>query len=481
MSQVFSIRRVKHSGAPVYLGEVEGEDTWSAHPERIIRWMCDGYRFRFNQHRALRKTTVWTDDPDNPGHRIPVRDDNGDKVLAPLGDDPIEISDKEARQQFPHLAALPAYVLQHPARVENTEWWSAIKRRRTLRDKRIPAGSMPRFRSAKAGDCRFGIWYNGGSNAILTRTGKKSGVLTIKGQNPAGHRQPGSPRWKITITVRLSADVIDYTSVEVDWTRKKITTISPPPPRNDAPTGAVVGIDRGITHTAATSDGHMFDLPQDRLREAERLKKSHQKAMARSRDLAQTQGRNWRTSKRRQEHKRLAAKHARTAANIRRDFAHQVSHRLVSDYDLIALEDLDVRSMTRSARGTAAQPGKNVAQKAGLNRAILASGWSDILAKTEDKANRAGKHTVLVPAPYTSQRCAECGHTAVDNRKSQAVFACTECGHTDNADTNAARNILASALQGRAGPAGRQCQTGGGDAAPAVADEPRTPALTLRG
>src|SRR5699024_8877946 len=177
----------------------------------------------------------------------------------------------------------------------------------------------------------------------------------------------------------------------------------------------------------------------------------------------------------------LAAKHARTAANIRRDFAHQVSHRLVADYDLIALEDLDVRSMTRSARGTLTQPGKNVAQKAGLNRAILASGWSDLLAETEDKANRAGKHTVLVPAPYTSQRCAQCGHTARENRESQAVFACTECGHTDNADTNAARNILASALQGRAGPAGRQCQTGGGDAAPAVADEPRTPALALRG
>ena len=189
MSQVFSIRRVKHSGAPAYLGTTDGEDTWSANPERIIRWMCDGYRFRFNQHRGLRQKTVWTNDPDKPGHRIPLRDSQGQKVLTPLGDDPIEISDKEARQRFPHLAALPAYILQHPSRVENTEWWSAIKRRRTLRDKRVPAGTMPRFRSAKAGDCRFGIWYNGGSNAILTRTGKKSGVLTIKGQNPAGHRQ----------------------------------------------------------------------------------------------------------------------------------------------------------------------------------------------------------------------------------------------------------------------------------------------------
>src|SRR5699024_11862374 len=90
--------------------------------------------------------------------------------------------------------------------------------------------------------------------------------------------------------------------------------------------------------------------------------------------------------KRRQEHKRLAAKHARTAANIRRDFAHQVSHRLVSDYDLIALEDLDVRSMTRSARGTLAQPGKNVAQKTGLNRSILGSAWSSLLDKTQDRS-----------------------------------------------------------------------------------------------
>lgn len=478
MSQVFSIRRVKHSGAPVYLGQTENQDTWTANPERIMQWLCDGYRYRFNQHRALRQKTVWTKSPVQPGQRSPLRDENSDKVLVSLGADPIQISDKHARQQFPHLAALPMQVLQHPARAENTEWWAAVKRRNALRDKRVPAGAMPRFRSAKQGDCRFGIWHNGGKNAILARTGKKSGVLTIKGQNPPGYRQKGSRLWRLKITVRLSADVIPYTSVEVDWARQRVVTISPPPSRQDPTTGAVVGVDRGVVHAVATSDEQVLDIPQTALREAERRRKTHQRAMARSREVAQKQGRDWRSSRRRRERKRLAAKRSRDMANIRKDFAHQVSHRLVHDNDLIAMEDLDVRAMTRSARGTPMEPGKNVAQKAGLNRGILASGWSDLLSKTQDKASRAGKHVVLVPAPYTSQRCAECGHTARENRESQAVFLCTWCGHKANADINAARNVLALALRGRADPAGREYQTGGGDAEPAAPGEPRTPALS---
>ena len=94
--------------------------------------------------------------------------------------------------------------------------------------------------------------------------------------------------------------------------------------------------------------------------------------------------------------------------------------------------------MTRSARGTIAEPGRNVRQKAGLNRAILASGWGIFARRLEYKA--AGRVEKVNPA-YTSQRCSACGHIAAESRKSQALFACVACHFTLNADVNAARNI----------------------------------------
>ncbi|MFY9768497.1 MAG: transposase [Mycobacterium sp.] len=103
--------------------------------------------------------------------------------------------------------------------------------------------------------------------------------------------------------------------------------------------------------------------------------------------------------------------------------------------------------MTRSARGTVDRPGVRVAQKRGLNRSISRQGWGQLAARLDYKA--AGRFE-CVPAAYTSQRCSACGHSAPENRKSQAVFACVACGAGPcNADVNAARNIAA----GRAVPA----------------------------
>ena len=94
--------------------------------------------------------------------------------------------------------------------------------------------------------------------------------------------------------------------------------------------------------------------------------------------------------------------------------------------------------MTRSARGTTANPGRNVRQKAGLNRGILAAGWSQLVTRLEHKA--PGRVQKINPA-YTSQTCNTCKHVDKNSRKSQAEFVCTACGHQANADVNAARNI----------------------------------------
>lgn len=186
----------------------------------------------------------------------------------------------------------------------------------------------------------------------------------------------------------------------------------------------VVGVDRGVAVTLAYSTGEMLHAPTP----------------ASIKQAARALARCKRGSNRRRKAKaRLARLHARNA-DRRRDFIEKASTDLAHRFDLIRVEDLRVAQMTRSARGTAESPGRNVRQKAGLNRSILASGWGMFVRRLQDKA--PGRVEKVNPA-FTSQRCSVCGHVAAESRKSQALFACVACGHTSNADLNAARNIAA--------------------------------------
>ncbi len=126
------------------------------------------------------------------------------------------------------------------------------------------------------------------------------------------------------------------------------------------------------------------------------------------------------------------------------NFLHKTSTDLAKNHGVIVMEDLMIGNMTKSAKGTANDPGKNVKQKAGLIRAILAQGWGYFKRMLEYKLKERGGRLVLVNPAYTSQRCSKCGHVAADNRKTQSQFTCVACGHSMNADHNAALNILAA-------------------------------------
>ena len=89
--------------------------------------------------------------------------------------------------------------------------------------------------------------------------------------------------------------------------------------------------------------------------------------------------------------------------------------------------------MTRSARGTIEQPGRNIAAKAALNRKILDAGWRQFANMLLAKAEEAGRAVVFVKARYSSQTCAVCDYVAPENRRSQACFVCGRCGHSDYA------------------------------------------------
>lgn len=143
-------------------------------------------------------------------------------------------------------------------------------------------------------------------------------------------------------------------------------------------------------------------------------------------------------------------------ARVRADFLHKLSRELANNHGLIAIEALQVKAMTRSAKGTIDEPGTNVRAKAGLNREILASGWGELRRQLDYKTAAAGGRLVEVPPAYSSQTCGVCGHRNGASRRG-GRFACTACGHQDHADINAARVILARAFEaqedgGRAWP-----------------------------
>ncbi len=124
----------------------------------------------------------------------------------------------------------------------------------------------------------------------------------------------------------------------------------------------------------------------------------------------------------------------------RKDWAEKTSTGIARQFDVIRVENLKITNMTRSAKGTRENPGRNVRAKAGLNRGILRSGWGLLVRRLEEKA--PGRVEKVKPH-YTSQRCSACGQVDQGSRESQAVFRCTACGFAVHADVNAAKNIAA--------------------------------------
>jgi putative transposase len=194
-------------------------------------------------------------------------------------------------------------------------------------------------------------------------------------------------------------------------------------------TGQAVGIDRGVAVAAALSTGELLHCPALAARERTRLRRL-QRRLARAR----------RGSNRRGRVKHAIARLRVRETDRRKDWAEKVSTDIARRFDVIRVEDLQIGNMTRSAKGTPENPGRNVRAKAGLNRGILRSGWGLLVRRLADKA--PGQVEKVSPA-FTSQRCSACGQVDRDSRESQAVFRCTACGFAGHADVNAAINIAA--------------------------------------
>ena len=235
--------------------------------------------------------------------------------------------------------------------------------------------------------------------------------------------------------------------------RWHVSFTAPQPALDRQPTGAVVGIDRGVRTALVTSDGQHYRAPRISDRRAARF-------VALQRRLARQQ-----KGSRKREKTRLAMARIKAKAKDRRkDWAEKISTRLVTDHDVIVFEKLKIENMARKPKpkpdpenpGTFLRNGARA--KASLSGGILTSCWGILARRSERKAAASGAAVLYVNPRFTSQQCRKCGHIAPENRESQAVFKCVSCGHEDHADVNAAKNILARGLAQadlRAGPGAR--------------------------
>ena len=440
MSQLVKIARVDVQGAPIFLGlDSDGQPMYTTDGSKAVEWLCDGWRYRFNQHRSQRQKY------------------GANHELVPIGDSVDERSVKATRKDCLWLAAVPQIILDSTQRIEYKEWWAGIGRRKTLKKQGRNPGRMPRFKSRKRDDHTFTCWYNNGKNARFTQFNRHHGMVTITGQNPKEFREHGI-RWTIRIHVRLSQPIRPYTSVHVNWTKKTLAFTNPPQPIQHAPTHKAVGVDRGVAHAAVQSDGVMIDLPSGKLAKIDKEISRRQRAMARKAKLS---GKTYRQYVKDGPSKAYVREKAKVAAlqskrsRIVADCYHKYTTRLVRDCDTIAIEKLQVANMTRKAkaRPNPEHPGQYLhngqSSKRGLNRAMRRANLGLLGSMLKYKAQFSEGDTLVVevnPA-YTSQTCFQCKHVASENRESQAAFRCVNCGHEDNADHNAALNILEAGLQ----------------------------------
>jgi len=200
--------------------------------------------------------------------------------------------------------------------------------------------------------------------------------------------------------------------------------------------GGVIGVDRGVHVLAALSDSRLIAnvaVGEERKAKTARLQRELEALTERDGARRVINGREHRRIKARG---RLARAKERQA-NARRDYAHKVARRLVDGADVIALEKLSLRAMTRSARGTVDCPGRKVRAKAGLNRVVLDSGFGLLRQMIVAKAEEAARTVVEVDSHFSSQECSRCEHVARESRRRRR-FCCVQCGYRNHADVNAA-------------------------------------------
>jgi len=352
-----------------------------------------------------------------------------------LGADPIPEVDQayshfKDRELTPYLFEVPSQILRNAATQFMTAWQRHIKglastptfKAKGSRDSVILTSELFQFKKRQDGSFRL----------VLGTARYPVGVLSFVA--PADFAEPKmiclrhkAGRWYVSFNVE------DPAIVEPMPREQVLSDLSH---LNEEQLEALTFAgDRGVTDLLHGSNGVVF-----RLSDAE--KKKFEKRERRKRNLQRKLSRQQKGSNRSRKTKNKIARVAEKQANVRHNFAHQVSHALVNHTDcrVFTFEDLKIANMVKAPQPKADDQGRYLPNgaraKAGLNRSILGSCWGQIVMFTDYKAARQNKVVIKVAPQFSSQTCSECGHTSADNRQKKA-FRCIQCGFESDADFNA--------------------------------------------
>ena len=210
------------------------------------------------------------------------------------------------------------------------------------------------------------------------------------------------------------------------------------------------GIDLGIAQTVTTSEGKVYQIDTDRIKAIEKQIAQKQRALSHNYEarrqlakcgLAQAFDKT-KPSRKRRRLKAQIQKLYQKLRNIRKDFCQQTANAIARTVGMVYVEDLKIRNMTASAKGTIEEPGRRVKQKSGLNKAMLRFSPHQLVSSLEWALLKHGGYVTKVNPAYTSQTCPSCGHCEKENRPTQAEFKCRQCGYANNADVVGAINVL---------------------------------------
>ncbi|SOF02308.1 putative transposase [Streptomyces sp. OV198] len=332
---------------------------------------------------------------------------------------------RAAGEAFPKAAELSTRLITQAKQTTSRSWLgevSAVVLQQSLRDAETACRNF--FASLKG-----------------TRKGPKIGPPRFKSRKDARQaiRFTANARWNITDSGRLNLPKIG--AVKVKWSRTLPTTPTSVTVIKDSAgryfasfvidsdsqaeaermpaTDQTIGIDLGLTHFAVLSDGTKIESPRFLRRAEKKLKKAQ-------RELSRKQ----KGSKNREKARLKVARAHAKVTDARHEFHHQLSTRLISENQGIAVEDLSVAGLARTR----------------LAKSVHDAGWSSFVHMLEYKAARYGRTLVKIGRfEPTSQTCSTCGVKDGPKPLDVREWTCAACGTVHDRDINAAINVKTAA------------------------------------